>query len=159
LVLPHSVTVALWSLTIPVALTGVASVLDLRSRQISNWIPLTLLAWATFATAVAWSGIGWQGFAIGLAIGLAVGLLLFASGGFGGGDAKLVAVLGAALGWKGFLICAVLMGLVGGALGIVAGLRGRRDYAYAPAIAGGVAGYALLCVWKILLVSHPGVVR
>jgi prepilin peptidase CpaA len=155
--LHHSQVIVLLSLTVPVALTGVASGMDLRNRVISNWIPLAVVAWATLATIMKWNGIGWWGYGVGLAIGLVVCVLMFASGGFGGGDAKLLAALGAALGWQGFLITLLLTTLAGGLLAVVAKLKGRRDYAYGPAIAAGALGYAVLWVsvaW--ILSSHRG---
>jgi Flp pilus assembly protein protease CpaA len=157
-VVQHSVIVGFWSLVVPLGLTGLAARQDIRSREIPDWVPLTLVGWAVVATAMHWNAISWPAFGVGLGIGLAVGILLFASGGFGGGDAKLLIALGAALGWKGILVTLVLMGLFGGVMSIVAKFRGKRDLAYGPAIAAGVTGYALLYGSAVLLLSHHGVV-
>ena len=160
--MPHTVIVGLWSLFVPLGLTGFAAAQDIRSRKIPNWVSLGLAGWAILATALGWSAITWPSLGIGLGIGLAIGLLMFVSGGFGGGDAKLLAALGATLGWKGILVTLVLMALVGGVLSGIAKLRGKRDLAYGPAIAAGVAGYAMLygiAVWVVSTHSHKVVVR
>jgi Flp pilus assembly protein protease CpaA len=140
-------------------LTAIASWVDLRNREIPDWIPLCLAVWATVATAEGWSAIGWSSLGVGLGIGLVAGMAMFASGGFGGGDAKLLTALGATLGWKGIVVTLAIMGLAGGVMALLAMLRGRRTLAYGPVIAVGVAGYALLYGWAIWLSNNKLVVR
>jgi prepilin peptidase CpaA len=81
---------------------------------------------------------GWLAAAGGLVLGLALGWPLFALGGWGGGDVKLLAALGAALGPAALVQVAIWMGVAGGALALVAAARGKKDLAYVPAIAIGL---------------------
>jgi prepilin peptidase CpaA len=75
-----------------------AAVVDLRSRRIPNWLTGALVAggllqsgmvFSSLSTGQAWGGIG---------VGFGLTLVLFALGGMGGGDVKLMAGIGA---WVG----------------------------------------------------------
>ena len=73
---------------------------DLRSRRIPNAIPLALCGlFAAYAAVGAAGPLAelWTHFAIG-AVLLAAGFALYLGGGFGAGDAKLIAVAGV---WSG----------------------------------------------------------
>ncbi|TNE35042.1 MAG: peptidase A24 [Alphaproteobacteria bacterium] len=70
-------------------LLAYAAFSDIKWRRLPNWLSLTVLAYG-FAWAFTQGGLpalGWHG--AHAAIALAVGIALFATGGFGGGDAKL----------------------------------------------------------------------
>ena len=78
------------------ALFAAGMLCDLRSRRIPNAIPLALLG--LFAVYAATGEAGppgaiWVHVAIG-AVLLAAGFALYLTGGFGGGDGKLIAVAG-----------------------------------------------------------------
>lgn len=102
-----------------------AAVTDLRRRQIDNWLNAAI---ALTAPLYWWaSGLSlWPGVAIQLGMMLVVFFgfaLVFARGGMGGGDVKLLAALAlwlppAVLFWVIFLTS-----LVGGAMSMVAGAR------------------------------------
>ena len=64
-------------------------------------------------------------------------------GGLGGGDAKLLAALGAVVGFKGELGVMLYAALLGALLALVARFRKQREYAYAPAIALGLLAFIL----------------
>src|SRR5262245_5363545 len=85
-------------LWIPFALVVVATVVDLRRREIPDWISLLLLAWAVVATAFKIHPVGWLSLLGGLALGFVLSTVWFALGGLGAGDVKLLTALGAALG-------------------------------------------------------------
>lgn len=73
-----------------------AAIGDLRDRRVPNAIPLLLLglfAVYAFAGAIRPPGSLWQHLAIG-AVLLAAGFALYATGRFGGADAKLIALAG-----------------------------------------------------------------
>ena len=84
----------------------------------------------------------------GLALGFVSGLILFRMGGFGGGDVKLLASLGAVLGLRDELTVMFYVAVVGGMLALVALLRGQREYAYGPAIALGLLSFILKGYWR-----------
>lgn len=65
---------------------------------------------------------------------------------FGGGDAKLIAAVGALLGPVGLLFALFWTAVAGGVLALIAMVRGQRDYAYGPAIA---LGYLAYLVWPV----------
>jgi prepilin peptidase CpaA len=129
---------------LPLIPLTIGAALDLRSREIPDWISLSILVCALVGTAAGASSHGWSTLALGFALGCLVGAGLFALVGLGGGDAKIVAALGAVLGPEALLLLLYYVALAGGLLAVVAYLRKRRDLAYGPAIALGYA--ALLAV-------------
>jgi prepilin peptidase CpaA len=119
-------------LWIPLLLLTIAAAFDMKDREIPDWIPLSMLGWVMTATILGISPSGWLLPALGLAVGLAFGALVFWLGGFGGGDAKLLAALGATLGPRDFAVFMFDLAIVGGVFALAALLSGRRDVAYAP---------------------------
>src|SRR5215469_1571613 len=80
----------------------VATVWDLRKRQVPNAFPLLLLVLALVATGYGWHAVGWLSLLIGLTVGLVIGLISFGLGMMGGGDVKLLGSLGALMGMQQF---------------------------------------------------------
>jgi Flp pilus assembly protein protease CpaA len=119
-------------LWIPLLLLTIAAAFDMKDREIPDWIPLSMLGWVMTATVLGISPYGWLLSALGLAVGLAFGALVFWLGGFGGGDAKLLAALGATLGPRDFALFMFDLAIVGGVFALAALLSGRRDVTYAP---------------------------
>ncbi len=122
-----------------------ASAEDLWRRRISPWIPAATVAAACGVHAVrsGWTGLGLS--LAGSAAGLVVFLLFHLLGGLGGGDVKLMAAFGAALGPQGVLVAAVLGALLG-ALHAGAALlvrRGARTIPYAPSLSLGALAAVL----------------
>ena len=97
----------MWLIGLSMAVGGLATVEDLRSRTISNWLCLAgVVAGLTAHAAMAgWSGLGDA--LLGTFIGFAVFLVFFLLGGMGGGDIKLMAAFGAILG-KGQIVEAAI---------------------------------------------------
>ena len=89
---------ALLSFAPLLAMLGVAAAIDLRSRRIPNWLTLmiamtgTMQAFLSAATVTPLQSI------LGLLVGGLLSFALFAIGGRGGGDVKLLAAAGA---WTG----------------------------------------------------------
>ncbi len=126
---------------VPLLLLLVAVACDLRTREIPDGISVALALFACVAAGFGWAGIQWWMVLTGGLLGLLIGYGLFRFGEFGGGDAKLIAALGALLGPVGIWIVLFWMAVAGGVLALIALARGQRDYAYAPAIAAGFAVY------------------
>jgi prepilin peptidase CpaA len=129
---------ALW---IPGVLLLIAAAVDLKRREIPDVLPIALLGWAVLATACGWLTHAWWEVVAGAATGLAIGAVLFRLGGFGGGDAKLLAGLGAVLGPRAFLVAFAFIAVAGGVFALIARLRSSREHAYAPAIAVGYVAF------------------
>lgn len=119
----------------------IATVCDYLSREIPDWIAILIASVAMVSAMLGWLGISPVWNLAGGVMGLAIGFGLFEFAKLGGGDAKLIAALGVLVGPVGMLIVLFGMAIAGGALSLVAMLRGQRDYAYVPAITVGFAGY------------------
>lgn len=145
-------------LLVPVITLVIASVIDLRTREIPDWVTVVLILTAAVAAVFGWADIQWWMVATGLLLGLGVGLGMFFLLGFGGGDARLVAGIGAVLGPAGIWFFLVWMAIAGGLLAIISKLRGSREYAYGPAILAGYIGYLVFPanMWSTLQKLMPG---
>ena len=106
-----------WSMVVAVS---VATFTDLHSRRIPNWLVFPLMGGGVAASCWmhGWHGLGQS--LEGFGLGALVYGILFAIGGMGMGDVKLVAAIGAWVGPMQLLTVMVLTGIVGGimALGI-----------------------------------------
>ncbi len=117
---------------------GAAAVWDLRTREIPDWIPVAILGWACLATAAGWHQVTWMGGILGALLGLGLAGAVFYLGGLGGGDVKLLAAIGAAVGPAALLSILAWTAAAGAVLALVALARGKRDFPYGPAIAAGL---------------------
>ncbi len=111
-----------WVLRVPLlAGLAVVTVLDLRSRLIPDLLTLPGLAYALVIAAIRHGSIGLVEATVGALAGAGVVLLaaILTRGGLGGGDVKLMAMLGGALGWKAALVILALSQLVAGAIVLV----------------------------------------
>lgn len=95
---------------------GVATITDLRSRRIPNWLvlPFLLAGLVVSIWTQGWHGLG-QSIG-GALLGLVVYGVLFWMGGMGAGDVKLCAAIGAWVGPQQLILALVLTGMVGGVM-------------------------------------------
>jgi prepilin peptidase CpaA len=110
-------SIAWWPTVIVVA---VATITDLRSRRIPNWLVFPFMLGGI---VVSFGPASWQGISIGQSLeGLGLGALLFGilawMGGMGMGDVKLCAAIGAWVGPKQLIMALVMTGVVGGIMAI-----------------------------------------
>jgi len=129
-------------LWIALVIAVAAAFVDARRREIPDAFPLVLVASGVAGAALG--VVGWPAVAAGAAIGFTLGAALFALGAFAGGDAKLLAGLGACLGPAPLLAALLPIALAGGLLAALAWWRGAREMAYGPAIALGLLVHAAL---------------
>lgn len=114
-------SVAWWPTVVVLA---VATITDLRSRRIPNWLVLPFLA--AGPVVAAWLH-GWQGLGRsfeGFALGALIFGVLFAMGGMGMGDVKLFAAIGAWVGPSQLMLALVVTGLTGGLMVLLWALAG-----------------------------------
>lgn len=92
---------------------------DLSTKKIPNAITFPVILWGLIVYTVFGGFVGFKFTLIGFLVGLAIFLLPFILGGMGAGDVKLMAAIGALMGWKFALKTAVASGLVGGVIVII----------------------------------------
>ncbi len=120
-----------WGL-VPLLITlALTLVLDLRAKIIPDVVTLPGIVYALALAAVLESPPFWEA-VLGAVTGGGVLLLVavVSRGAVGGGDIKLMAMLGAALGWKGALVVLAFSHVAGAiiALGLLIARRaGKRD--------------------------------
>lgn len=126
------------------------ALIDLRTRLLPDALTLPLL-WAGLLVSWAGFGVGLHDAVLGAALGYgvlrmsgALFELLRGAPGMGGGDMKLLAALGAWVGWQ-VLALLLFAACISGLLGVLAFGRGgiwRQSFAFGPHLAG--AGAAVL---------------
>jgi len=106
-------TVAWWPIVVVVV---IATVTDLRSRRIPNWLafPFILAGIVTSTVVGGWAGLGQS--ALGILTGAVLMGLLYVLGGMGMGDVKLCVGVGAWVGPHQLLTALAFMGLAGGVM-------------------------------------------
>lgn len=121
----------------------VASVIDLRTSRIPNWLTLGSAAAALVFHAATGEMIGVLHGMSGWIVGLLLFILPFALRGLGGGDVKLLAALGAWLGATDVFWLALYTGIAGGVMALVVAMsRGYTKQAFRNL-------WLLLCHWRI----------
>jgi prepilin peptidase CpaA len=103
-----------------------ACVTDVSTSRIPNVLTFAAAALALGFHALAPGGLGMTHAGLGLMVGLAVFFPLFALGAMGAGDVKLMAAIGAWIGWKSIVMVALYGSVAGGVLALVVALR--RSY-------------------------------
>jgi leader peptidase (prepilin peptidase) / N-methyltransferase len=128
-------------------LLAVAAIVDIQRKVIPNWFTLPGLAWVLVTSTF----LGWPRIADALLGALLCGgalliLAVVSRGGIGGGDVKLMAMVGASLGWRwGFGVLAFAqLAIAAVALCLfLAGRKGRKDsLAFGPFL----AAFAILAI-------------
>jgi len=97
-----------------IGICSVASVTDVRSKRIPNWLTYSAML---FGVGFHTLNNGVQGFLYsveGLFLGLALLIIMYLLGGTGAGDVKLMGAVGALLGPGGVFTASVFSALIGG---------------------------------------------
>lgn len=111
-----STLVAHWPVWLVAVTLVVAAVIDGWLLKVPNWLtfPMIISGWIFCTVTGGWSGLGES--LLGTLVGLACLLPLYAIGGMGSGDVKLLAGVGAWLGvattFYGFLATAIAGGVI-----------------------------------------------
>lgn len=109
-----------------VAVMMLAAIWDLRLARIPNWLTVPALLIAPVLRGFLESGPAAMDAVVGGVLGLILGMVLFGLGVVGGGDSKLLAVVGAFLGPAGFGTALLAAGVAGGLLGLIVAARAGR---------------------------------
>ena len=116
----------IWFVTITLV---VAAIIDGLKLKVPNWItfPMILSGWAVSAMSFGWVGLGWS--LVGTAVGLGLLLPLYAIGGMGAGDVKLLAGVGAWVGATDTFYAFCVTAIVGGVIAVImSGRTWRKHY-------------------------------
>lgn len=107
-----------------VTMVGIAAATDLGHSKIPNVLTVTGFVFALLVRGLIGSEALVDGL-LGAAIGFGLFVPVFALGGLGGGDVKLLTATGAFLGWERFLVAILATALFGAGMAIIAALRQR----------------------------------
>lgn len=107
-----------WSVKLVCVALIVAAWIDGKELRVPNWItfPMVLTGLIYNTWVGGWGGMG-EGL-LGMAVGLACLLPLYAVGGMGAGDVKLMAGVGAWLGWQPTLYAFFVTTIVGAVMAV-----------------------------------------
>jgi prepilin peptidase CpaA len=103
-----------------VGIVGVALVTDLQNRKIYNWLTFPAMLTGLILNFAFGGLAGLQSSLIGLLVGSLVFLVGFLVGAMGAGDVKLMAAVGAWLGWPFTVAAVIYVTIVGGVVAIAA---------------------------------------
>ena len=105
----------------------VAAIYDLKYRRIPNWLTgsgvLAGFAMNTFLYPV-WPGLKFS--LLGLAAGFGLYFMLYAIRAMGAGDVKLMAAVGAIVGWQNWFGIFIITAILGGIMAVVFSLFKKR---------------------------------
>ena len=104
----------------------VASIVDIRSRRIPNWLTATMAGVGIGLAATGASGVSLGASVAGFVLGLALMMPGHALGATGAGDVKLMAAVGAIVGPALVVSAFLFTAIAGGVLAIAIALRRRR---------------------------------
>jgi len=104
-----------------------AAVYDVRYRRIPNWLSLSGVLFGLALNTFLYQG--WPGLRLslmGLGMGFGVYFLLYALRAMGAGDVKLMAAVGALVGWRDWFGTFLVTAIIGGAMALIlVAARGR----------------------------------
>lgn len=107
-----------WHVWLISAVLVVAAVIDGWKLKVPNWLtfPFVIGGWIYSFACFGWPGLGWS--LLGTAVGLGLLLPLYAIGGMGAGDVKLLAGVGAWVWGTVTLYAFCLSAIVGGVIAV-----------------------------------------
>lgn len=110
-----------------ITLTGlfIATVIDVRQRRIPNWLTVGVSVVGLTHNLII---KGWTGFGehtLAMLFGLILFFVFYLLGAFGAGDAKMMAALGAVMGFPFIFIASMLIILIGGMISFAILLKNR----------------------------------
>lgn len=107
-----------------VTMVGIATATDVGLRKIPNVLTVTGFVFALMVHGLSGSG-ALVGGLLGAALGFALSFPMFAAGGMGGGDVKLLVATGAFLGPGRFIVAFLATAIIGAVMAVGAAARQR----------------------------------
>jgi len=104
-----------------------AAVYDVRYRRIPNWLSVSGVVFGLALNTFLYQG--WPGLRLslgGLAAGFGVYFVLYALRAMGAGDVKLMAAVGAIVGWQDWFGTFLITAIIGGAMALILVARKGR---------------------------------
>jgi prepilin peptidase CpaA len=103
----------------------IATVIDVRKRRIPNWLTviMSISGLINSFTVKGWSGLGEH--TLAMLTGLILFFIFYLMGVFGAGDAKLMADLGAVMGFPFIFIASAVIILIGGIISLLVLLKSK----------------------------------
>ncbi len=107
-----------WPIWLVSVVLVAAAIIDGWKLKVPNWItfPFIISGWIYSTTCFGWAGFGWS--LVGTCVGLGLLLPLYAIGGMGAGDVKLLAGVGAWVWGTITLYAFCLSAIIGGAIAL-----------------------------------------
>lgn len=96
-----------------------SSFCDVKYKKIPNILTLPVMLWGLLSNTIISGFKGFQFSIFGLLFGIGIFILPFAWYLIGGGDVKLMGVVGALMGWKFSLSAVLYSGIAGGIIAII----------------------------------------
>ena len=104
-----------------------AAVFDVRYRRIPNWLTVGGVVLGIVTNAVIGPPLAGIGFALaGLGVAFGIYLVLYALRAMGAGDVKLMAAVGALVGWERWFGIFFVTALIGGVMALILVIARRR---------------------------------
>lgn len=109
------------------AVVLVAAIYDVRYRRIPNWLNVTGVLAGIAMNTFLYQGLPGLGFALkGLFLAFGIYAVLYALHAMGAGDVKLMAAVGAIVGWENWFGIFLVTAVIGGIMSIILSIsRGR----------------------------------
>ncbi len=104
--------------TLLAAIVVVAAVWDFRARRIPNWVSLSGVVLGIALNSFLYEAAGLRMSIEGILLAFAIYFPLYLIRGMGAGDVKLMAAVGAIMGWQNWLGILVLTSLFGAAIAL-----------------------------------------
>lgn len=109
----------------------VAATYDVRYRRIPNWLTVAgVLAGIAMNAFIGWDSPNrWSGFTFalkGLGLGFILYFGLFALRAMGAGDVKLMAAVGAMVGWANWFGIFIITAVIGGVMAVILSVAKKR---------------------------------
>lgn len=101
---------------------------DLKERKIYNKVLLPALLMGILLNTLQYGVHGLINSLLGFLLGLAFLLIPFTMGGIGGGDVKLLAVIGGIMGWKFIFFTVLATGIFGGLIALIILIKQKRFF-------------------------------